>query len=242
MDMTRKIRVGCVTLIAMAAVGAAFASVAAAGEWLVNGAALAVVLASETEGRIELYYYSGATVLNRVRCEVILDGIIGPNGSRSIEDMLTLTQALVEELALSTTKFADCTVVASAGGLGDCINGTLAKVFPKNLNLNTGLIWTLLFELMMGGPNLTIYPPSMGFETICETTLGEVEDSCEGSEESDEMTNEVEGDVLEELGEVGEAERENCSTTGKQSSSFGVNFRTWALGELELERLTTAIS
>jgi hypothetical protein len=227
-QIMRKIHIVGVSLVAMfafLAVGAA--SALAAGEWLADGKTIATPLASETSGELNLINLksAGGAVLVEVKCSGIFEGTVGGGGNDSVTALIGLAGEKIGGLGDTNATTLNCTVTATAKELGDCVaTGELAEVLPTNLSKELSTSWSTLIELMeLGGVHyyLDKFPSTSGYEVKCKTSLGELENKCEGATSAFLTNSEPEGSVIGKFGKVlitateeEESEATNCNLTG----------------------------
>jgi hypothetical protein len=220
----RKIHIVGVSLVAMfafLAVGAA--SAFAEGEWLANGEKIMVALAADTSGALHLINLksAGGAVLVEVECNGLFEGTVGPGAADSVTDLINLSNETIGGLGDTNEKKLNCTVTATAKELGDCTaTGELAEVLPTNLNLELGTTWTTTVELMTGTPMvyLDLFPATSGYEVKCKTSLGELENKCEGATSAFLENMETEKGVLGNF--TSESEPTSCNLTGTNTGTL----------------------
>jgi hypothetical protein len=256
----KRIQIIGLTLFALFAFGAT-ASSALATEWLVEKLGFAGSLAVETEGELELIKLVSSTnsaVLVALLCSGIFDGFIINEGGEALDeivDLLNLLQETIGELGMAGEELAlSCTVTQSASGSLDCVNGSLAELWPDNLNLVLGHVWLTAIELMEPSPGVILLLDKLfgegaglepGYDIDCLdafTILGE--ELCEGPSSAD-VTNDLTSMPPGVLGKFSSAEGigtelVDCTGTGTQTAELFGEGHTWAIG-LELEHLETAI-
>ncbi len=141
----RKIRIvgfGLFAVLALCALNVAPAF--AESEWLVEKAKVETTLNAETEGFLKLVKFASSgstTILEEILCEGILDGTMKEKED-TILDILSLNQLVtVGSLGDSNEEFLNCLVVFDAGGITDCLEGTLILVWLDGLNLELEAYW-----------------------------------------------------------------------------------------------------
>jgi hypothetical protein len=226
MIIRAKYIIGIFSVVLVMSLAVTVTSSFAAGEWLENGKAIAAAAATRTTGELNLISLksAGGTALVEFKCSGEFDGTVGPGGADSVTDLRTLMEEVIGGLGDTNEKRLNCTVTATAKELGDCIaTGELAEVLPTNLNLELGSTWATLVELMAAnGVNyyLDLFPATSGYEIKCKTSIGELENRCEGATSAFLINNagakgvtvkfgrEVNGGVAEE------SEPTNCNLVG----------------------------
>ena len=250
----RKIRIvgfGLFAVLALCALNVAPAF--AESEWLVEKAKVETTLNAETEGFLKLVKFASSgstTILEEILCEGILDGTMKEKED-TILDILSFNQLVtVGSLGDSNEEFLNCLVVFDAGGITDCLEGTLILVWLDGLNLELEAYW-LTAILLVGSSffddrlSLNNLGEPAGYDVECESKLGIFgSELCSESEPSAALSN-VTGSPASVLGvfSLGPvAGRVNCTMTGEHSADLVGEFNTWAIGVNELERLETAVS
>jgi hypothetical protein len=250
----RKIRIvgfglfAALALCAFAA-GPAFAE----DEWLVNGAAFAEELPTETEGTeaILMKYESANSekVLTEILCSGVFDGTIYGKTLDKLTDVLNLEMGTIGTLVDTLKTALSCEVIFHGGGLTDCELGSLANVWLVGISLELGEFVTT--ETLLNGAVTTgmfglanNLNEAVGYDVECKSLLGvNGSEQCIESQEEVELTNDattvppsIMGTFIPEV-----AKRANCTMTGEHSADFLGLGNLWAIGA-ELERLETALS
>jgi hypothetical protein len=218
MKMIRSISIAFA--VACAICGANAAAAFAEGEWLANGEAITSALTVDTLGTFNLINLksAGGIVLVEVECSGLFEGTVGPAGAGSVTDLISLSGETIGDLGDTNEKKLNCTVVATAKELGDCTaTGELAEVLPTNLNLELGTTWTTALE-SMESTYLDKFPATSGYEVSCKTSLGTLENKCEG------VTSAFLQNIESEKGVLGvfdqESEASNCTLTGEKTGTI----------------------
>ncbi|MGA7703862.1 MAG: hypothetical protein WB998_03090, partial [Solirubrobacteraceae bacterium] len=165
------------------------ASAAASPEWLAGEKSITTALASTSEGELTLGGTNGLKIgiKSAVLCSGIFDGTVGPGAADTITEVLSLADVPVTLAAPLT-----CTAVET------CTSATIA---PVGLPWKTELLSTLDDELFNGG-----------WEIVCKTPLGTVEETCISAEQLSTLENDpTEKDVL---GTFVKEQTANCSMGG----------------------------
>jgi len=250
----RKIRIvgfGLFAVLALCALDVAPAF--AESEWLVEKAAVTATLNAETEGFLKLVKFASAgsaTVLNEILCEGIFDGTMKEKED-TILDILSLNQLVTAgSLGDTNEEYLNCLVVHDEGGFADCLEGTLALVWPDGLNLELEDYWFTLI-LLVGSSffddilSLNNLGEPVGYDVECESKIGVFgSELCAEQEPSAALSN-VTGSPAGVLGKfslVAVASIANCTMTGEHSADLVGEGTTWAIGATELNRLETAVS
>lgn len=257
-----KLRVFCMALFAVLAVGVSAASVAyaeeAGPEWLVEGAAVTEGLLSETVGSILLVRREDATlggILNEIECSGIFLGLIGFGAAVGgnldlIEELYNLSSEKIE--LLNEAKALLCEVQTDKGSLEDCeVGAALALVWAENLP------WETELELMTVGGKEDVLDKLLGPDTAhepaydieCKILLGiEASELCESlpGQASVLLENEPNGVPASVLGWfLPEADEELANCGGMEHVGevvSDVSGDTWAVTALLGTKLATAIS
>jgi hypothetical protein len=208
----------------------------AEGEWLAGGTKITTALAADTTGTMFIVFLksAGGAILVGIECNYLYEGTVGPGSADLYTDIYNLTGEIIGSLGDVNERRLSCIVSETAKELGDCIEiGELAEYLPDNLSLELGATWTTTVELMNTTPMsyLDILPNASGDEVICRTSLGTLENKCEGTT-SDSLENmETEKGVLGNF--TSESEALNCSLTGEKTGTFeGSNLTTLINGEI----------
>ena len=237
-----------VLVLCMLDVAPAFAE----SEWLVEKLKVETTLNAETEGFLKLVKFAAASsneVLNEILCEGIFDGTIKEKED-TILDILSFNQLVTAgSLGDPNEEFLNCLVIFDAGGLTDCLEGTLILVWPDGLNLELEDYWFTLI-LLVGSSffddilSLNNLGEPVGYDLECEAKAGIFgTELCSEWESSAALSNVV-GPPASVLGKFSlglVANRANCSMTGALSADLVGEGNTWAIGA-ELERLPTEVS
>ncbi len=252
----RKIRIvgfGLFAVLALCALNVAPAF--AESEWLVEKNEVKTTLNAETEGFLKLVKFAGASsteVLNEILCEGIFDGTMKEKED-TILDILSLNQLVTAgSLGDTNEEFINCLVVFDAGGLTDCLEGTLALVWPDGLNLELEDYWFTLI-LLVGSSffddilSLNNLGEPVGYDLECEAKAGifgtELCSEWESSAALSNVTTTTPASVLGVFGVSAVANRANCTMTGALSADLKGEGNTWAVEGAELTgRLETAVS
>jgi hypothetical protein len=163
--------------------GVTAATAFAEGQWAANGEAITTALAIDLTGTLHLINLksAGGAVLVEVECNGLFEGTVGSAGAGSITDLVNLSAETIGGLGDTNERKLNCTVTATAKELGDCTaTGELAEALPTNLNLELSTTWTTSLE-SMESTILDKLPATSGYEVKCKTSLGELENKCEGS-------------------------------------------------------------
>jgi hypothetical protein len=243
----KKIRVLGVALFALCMFSVIVATASFAGEWLVEGAAIALSLTSETEGLFLIKTYEGPAspnVLVEVLCGGIFDGTVGPGAADLVTELLDLSMNSINliplnELALLCSALEDLS-------LTDC-EFTVEGVLVWAVNLP----WTSGIELMsaVGETWLDVIAKNAGYYEECKTLIGVVvANECTGGNITLDMSNNPEKmpvSVLVTALVVPVAQRANCTLTGAESSetiSFLNETLETRVAEGDLNWLVTSLS
>jgi hypothetical protein len=224
--------VGFICTIVFAFCAATAVSAFAEGEWLAGGSMIRTALAADTSGALHLINLksSGGGVLLEIECNYLFEGTVGPGGAGTVTDLINLSGETIGGLGDTNEKKLNCTVTATAKELGDCTaTGELMEVLPTNLNLELGTSWAtevLLMELAGIHYYLNGFPAVSGYEVKCKTSLGELENKCEGATSAFLENMEAEKGVLGTFGkekfgtEEEESEATNCNLTGEKTGTL----------------------
>jgi hypothetical protein len=199
--------VAMVAMFAMGVVGAVSAS-AATIQWLAAGAVITTPQASKTVGEITLGSTNGLGlgIKSSVLCSGEFIGTVGPVGEDLITEVLSLTGTKIELPTILT-----CSAVET------CTSGEVAPVHLPWLTELT-LSGTVSLDVLLNGGK-----GDPGWEVVCKTALGTVEETCTSASQSSKLENDAgENDVL---GSFVKEQTATCSlggaNTGFVESSAG---------------------
>ncbi len=156
----KKIHILGVAMVAVLAFGVVGAVSASAAEWLAEGKVITTPLASTTVGEITLGSTNGLKIgiKSAVLCSGSFIGTVGPGAADTVTEVLSLAGVTVTLAAPLT-----CTEVETC---------TTSEVAPVDLPWATELTSTTKDVLLANGKG------NPGWEVVCKTALGTVEETC----------------------------------------------------------------
>lgn len=215
-------------ILAVFAFAAGMAAAASAeetllAEWLVNGAAISVLLSVEVPGTIKLEDTETIAGRASIVCTGIADGSIGPDGEGEATGILNLKGETIEELGglalMGTGAGSDC---VSGGGCSEGTSASPIEVHPLGLpGLGELFLMVTANEILGLGTSMDSADGNLGgYELLCLILGLNAEDTCTSVDAEGPVVNEEPSGGVEVPANSHLTPNMNCTQAGGKASGI----------------------